>query len=403
MIPELQILEADTSKLTSRDPRNRNLVERLGTWYISARFVRKRYFRSTGFQVGEPGTAAARDALKGARQFRDNFLKALRDGRVKDLAGSMMKEPEASATLDEIASLYMTAVSVIGRPGVRTAKANVSALKRIVADVNCCDPEAVGRMSSDVLTPELLEAYAIQKIRPVNGDRAAADSVRRSVRSYMRQARSLFKPAVMRHYRALKLPNLMEFLRVSVCEDPPVQRQDYTPTELDILEKRGAELKGKNDGLYMVWLLGFHLGLRAGEMVSARWSWFITENGIREIHVCDRPAEGFWCKGFSGWVPVHDDVWAELVSLKRAGDEYLLPGGSETARHDVVNREFAGWMRAMGWTRRHCAHELRAYRGDKWRKADGYGDTVAQDWLRHASIETQRHYVTRHTIKPAIL
>lgn len=375
---------------------NHHLLERGGIWYVNIVFSRKRYLRSTGFSVDTRGESG----IRSARKWRDKFISHLKAGRLDVLEASRMKAAVVHCTIGDLLAKYLEAVSFDGVPSMETARNNAQALRKIVSDALGIEPDKVDSRSTDVLTAELLEDWARMKIDPVKDDREAADSARRSVRSYIRQARSVFKRTVTRCYRNLSLPNMTEFLRVLPCSDPAVVRQEYTPLELEILEKRGAELKGAADDLYLVWLLGFNLALRAGEMAAARWSWFMESDGIRQIHVCDRPAEGFYAKGFAGWVPVHDDVWAEIQRLRRPGDEYILPGGNDTNRYDLVNRTFATWMRAQGWTRRHCSHELRAYRGDKWRKE--LGADVCQDWMRHASIQTQSHYVTRHTVKPAI-
>ena len=81
------------------------------------------------------------------------------------------------------------------------------------------------------------------------------------------------------------------------------------------------------------------------------------------MRICRRPEEGFDPKGYDGWVPVADNVREELLSLRRPDDPYILPGGNKTNRRALVIRGLATWMREQGWSRLHCAHELRAYRG----------------------------------------
>jgi integrase len=148
--------------------------------------------------------------------------------------------------------------------------------------------------------------------------------------------------------------------------------------------------------------LGYYLALRPREMCHARWTWIEPAGDHWEMRVCRRPDEGFDPKRYSGWVPIADDVHEELLRLRRDLDPYILPGGNKTNREKLVNRALAVWMRDQGWIRQHCAHELRAYRGQVWR--DTYGLDVARDWLRHRDARTtQDHYTVNHNrSKPAI-
>jgi len=96
-------------------------------------------------------------------------------------------------------------------------------------------------------------------------------------------------------------------------------------------------------------------------------------------------------------MPVHDDVWTMLQCLRLGpvGDaEWCVPGGSHNQRYQAVTRRLAAALRAWGWTRRHCGHELRACAGQRWR--DVYGVETARDWLRHSSVAVQRHYTVGH-------
>jgi integrase len=185
-----------------------------------------------------------------------------------------------------------------------------------------------------------------------------------------------------------------------VCEDPQVHREELSPAEVAILG-RGAELATVAPAAYAAWLLGYYLALRAGEIAACRWTWFERRaDGVLECVVRDRPEENFSPKGYSGWIPVAENVWSLLQAI-RSDDVYVVPGGSHTARYNAVGRVLAGVMRSWGWTKLHCSHELRAYRGQKWR--DAYGAEVARDWLRHASLEVQRHYTVGHNTRHAPL
>jgi integrase len=139
-----------------------------------------------------------------------------------------------------------------------------------------------------------------------------------------------------------------------------------------------------------IWLLAFHLAMRAREISEARWEWIEPRDGRAWMHICARP--GFDPKGTAGWVPISAPVAAELLAIRGAsGAGYILGELPVTRRYDLVKRDFAAWMRRAGWARRHTAHELRAYRIHVWRRA--YGLDVARDWARHRNASvTESHY-----------
>lgn len=365
-----------------------HLIQRGGIWYVRVTFQGKAYLRSTG-------TASKEEA----RRFRNNFLKALQAGRTAALDDSRIRreEPkEEMATLGDVFDAYMEEVAVRGTPSIRTAQHNVAEFKRILRRaLGVDDPDTV---SASELKGDLARRYA-RKVLSVDMGPAELARRRRSARSSLRQARSVFKRNIMGAYRGLTLPprhQIREFCEEYVCEDPQVERAEFSVEEVRILQA-GVQLAEREDpGLYLAWMLAYYLALRAGEIAAARWSWIdATDRGDYEMRICSRPEEGFDPKGYSGWVPVSPDVYITMLKYRRPNDPYIVPGGNHTTRYETVTRGLAAWMRAQGWTRLHCAHELRAYRGQQWEQA--YGCEVRRDWMRHATLEVGRkHYTTNH-------
>jgi len=93
-------------------------------------------------------------------------------------------------------------------------------------------------------------------------------------------------------------------------------------------------------------------------------------------------------------VPVDAGLLDELRELSASCDGFVLPGESAHARQALVQRQFAGWMRRIGWDRREypkAAHELRKLCGSRW--FTELGPAVAQEWLGHKSVATTcAHY-----------
>jgi len=375
-------------------PDSRHLMLRNGVYYINMRWEGKRIFRSTKMT-----------ALSRARKYRSKFVRALMDDRIDALDKSRVQK-ERGATIGQVIEMYESEARAIGEPGKSTVRQNISTLRRIVRVARKVrEPD---KQPVSILDRDLVRAYANAVIPEEKaGDSEVVAARRRSVRSDLRQARSVFKRSMRGLYEPLNLPDTLQgFLDYMVCVDPPVNRDEYTTDERAILRavkgekgEFGSALRERDDkDVYVVWLLAFHLGMRANEIAKARWAWIVDG----EMEIRERPDEGFDPKGYSGWVPIHDQVMAELVKNKRPDDPYIVPGGSYTARYNSVTRELATWMRAQGWRRNHCAHELRAYRGQRWR--DEYGTEVMRDWLRHASEQTgMKHYTTNHNRQHAPL
>ena len=364
-----------------------NLTKRNGVYYLRKLYQGKRYNRSLSTGDKEIAWQRARQVWRAITQER---FDALEDTKLRN----------GYAKVGDVIAKYLQLVPNYRRPSAATASRNVSRLRRVLQDTGVADPDAA---STGILTGSLVREFAECKIPKGNNvTQVDREQAMRNVSSVLLQARSVFSKRFQCVYeRELHLPNLQEFLNERPCDNPKVQREEYSAGEIAILEA-GPELREKRADLYTVWMLGYYLGLRAGEMVAARWTWFERTDDRWELVVSRRPNEGFDPKGYSGWVPVADDVYAELLSLRTDLDPYILPGGNKTNRRRLVERELATWMRDKGWTRMHCSHELRAYCGQRWR--DAYGLEVARDWMRHKDARTtQDHYTVNHnTSQPPI-
>ncbi|MBM4094124.1 MAG: site-specific integrase [Planctomycetes bacterium] len=367
--------------------RTRNVVKRKlkdgYRYYLRVMRGGRRYLESLGTDNKDVARERARAKLQ-----------AIEAGRFEALAMSRARRPYA--TIGEIVQAYRRALATHAQPSPSTQRNNVSSLRKILRrGAGVEDPEAA---SAALLTGALVRAYARAVIPDGGPDR---ERRMRSVSSDLRQARSVFKRALRSAYRDLELPDLGEFMDERPCGNPPAERQEYSEEELTIL-RSGAQLRDSDPALYVVWMLGYYLALRAGEIAAARWSWIEEADGRIEMRICRRPEEGFDPKGYSGWVPLAPDVYQELLRYRRPDDPYIVPGGNRTNRYQAVVERLSDWMRGQGWRRLHCSHELRAYRGQCWRAA--YGLDTARDWLRHAaSVTTARHYTVNHnTASPAL-
>jgi hypothetical protein len=86
-------------------------------------------------------------------------------------------------------------------------------------------------------------------------------------------------------------------------------------------------------------------------------------------------------------------VYAALQALRRPDDPYILPGGHPSGRSHLVNREFATWMRSIGWDRvtyPKAAHELRKLAGSMWYTHAGL--QWAARWLGDTAATVDHYY-----------
>lgn len=309
-----------------------------------------------------------------------NDLETLRKTRVKS----------NYSTIGEIISTYMDLVMVHNRPLPYTARINAAALRRILRRV--FEKDTV----DDIRSNELKGKVIIDFLRlMINNDAQKKDrnSQRRTAASTVAKARSVFSKAKMKEYRmaGLKLPNIDDFMEIHV-ERPEVQWAPPAENDIKTLIQASEELK--RTPLRAVWIMAYGSALRAKEMYFARWTWIEERDGCHWFKIIKRPEENFEPKGVSGWSPIPENLYKELMSMRRLGDPFILAGENITARHDLVEREFPNWVRSIlpGWDRGHMAHEMRALRINDW--AMEYGLSIAKSWARHENcVVTRRHYV----------
>jgi len=352
---------------------NRNLKVRDGTYYWRQRIKNKNYCESlhvpfTGLKKEEK-EAIARMGEK-QRLARDDNFSALEITRTKI----------AVASIGTVIERYKRAANSYGiQPA--TVKKNINSLKLVLAAENSQDAED---LPSSVLTGKLVRTYRDKVLSSREGDEASQDRARRTVRSTLRQARSIFARWTRDEYKGLKLPDLEEFLRSGAMR---VHDKLYVYPPAALVEKtmeagRKLPANGHSD-LYSVFLLAYDCGMRAGEILAAKTDWIC--DGYIEV----RFGKQWTTRRVGRKVPLNPETQAELKAVLRKGEQHIIPGAHKTARKILVERDFADWMRAIGWTADeyiHTTHELRALRGSKWYTEQGAN--VARDCLGHTSVVT---------------
>jgi integrase len=295
------------------------------------------------------------------------------------------------STVGALLDAYEAICRECGRPARRTVEENVRSLARIVRVTRGGDPrdvscgELTGRLLRDYLSAELPEEE--------DAEPGEADRTRRSVAAAVAHARSVVPPGLAGRYeeRGVTLPNLTSFRGERICEAPRVDRSDPPEAEVAALLQAAGRLPAERPDLWTVWVLAYDCGMRVREIQACRWTWFRERDGRMWVEIRRRPEEFFEPKGTSGWTYVNKAAWAALSAMPRTWDPWVVRGGSDararsegrdTQSRDLIEREFAEWMRAIGWSGPHCAHDLRYLRGVAWYRA--FGSECRERWLRHA-------------------
>lgn len=297
------------------------------------------------------------------------------------------------ATLGDLVRVYGAEASARGlRPA--TISGNIACLRKIVA-ASCGEPDQV-RVAE--LARQTVTAYVAAQ-RPETSAPDALARSRRTVKSKLRQARSLFTPWALEAYEdaGLSVSVCPMFMKAQGVSNRGISYQYERPpqNEVDSILAAAAQLETEAPELYAVFLLVYPVAMRATEAAWARLDWLVDTGNGWEMRI-PVSAEFQTKSGRSRAVPVHPDVVRALqAQAARSGTGYILPGASPTARDNLVARVFSEWMHNAGWKRRKAAQELRALMGCRWFTEQGA--EVAQALLGHKSVATTCQYYARYS------
>jgi integrase len=379
--------------LNSKGERIPYLFHRGGRYYAVCRgFDKEKETTRRFIQALPDGTQS--EAAKSAKQYQQMVARQ----QWENVLALKVRRPVSWATIGQIIQVYQDVTRRLGHPSVTTVNHNIEALKRIIT-------WGTGREAADgtectILTKTLLVDYANAFLAGKTGeDRTAAT---RTITSVVRSARSIFarKIELQPEYEALHFPpdlaGFKLFMPVKAEKYQYVMPPEglYEPT-LKAARKLRESADSDERNLYLVHLLVFDLALRASEAAAARWSWIERVDGRDgkiswRLDVRDRPEDNFFVKGSSGHIPIPAKVLEHLQAFRRDDDPFILPGGFDTPRLNLVMRDYATWLRGQGWETQKAAHEMRKLKGSFWRHS--YGLDRAHAWLRHASYQTTIDY-----------
>jgi hypothetical protein len=367
---------------------------RADNFWVKFSFGGRVVFRSTGVNAKGMAAECGRKMLRAAIENRWDALDATKLRNDKPLAsiGSLMERYR-----EQIHTYNLTIEA-------RTVTGVVSAVKSVLKRVY---PGDVEKLSSGVLTEQLVEKFFAEYVKEAGDDYLARDSKIRGANATLRNARSMFSAHGMKCYRGLNLPDLTKFLKTRIVEDPDV-RHEGIPDEVMWEIVQAAEcLRSECPPLYVAHLLYRHLGMRNDEVENSRVEWIVRRPG--EVFLPDgerREIAGYmsikrrsyWIpKRSTGDVPISPDVMAIIdeLSAGKGANDYLIDAPHPTARYDLVYLDHGDFVRPWLEAFPKKSYELRRWAAT--RVAKRQGEEFAERFLRHKSTTTAgRHYITDH-------
>lgn len=251
---------------------------------------------------------------------------------------------------------------------------------------------AVSGLSSNVLTAELIghyvthryaqgpKIYAFEKrpphmepAKPGEWNDLDLERIKKSTGTVIAHARALFahksKGAgnlicpVKGIYTDMRLPDTLEEFKKCFTFPTPEDPEYEIPTTrvLSKLWNGLPALKTENPEAYKVFKIAVDTGLRLNEIRFLMWEQINELPDMVQITVKNNGVNGGTKSGKSRPVKLSGGLYRELCEMETS-ETYVVGGGHEFRKWQV-GKDVSAWMRAMGWKRRQCAHEMRKWMG----------------------------------------
>ena len=278
-------------------------------------------------------------------------------------------------------------------------------------------PAELDNYSTILITKELVTNYAQHKFTSGEIEGKVRAHVEVTISSTLSQARSVFSvnsrapKTPCDYYAEISLnlpPQVQEFHKAQKAfrvSPPAYQRPDEDL--IDGTLRAGRKLKESNPNLFLAFNMAYELGLRPGEALHAKWTWFKQrKNGDVEVTV-----RGDLLKiGEEGWegpkhstterpgrtIAIKREVFNDILPFFNSDDPdgYVIPLPTQTARYALTEIELNDFMRRLGWTKENgfikASYELRKLRGsDYYAKL---GAEQAKNFLGHSSVVTTEKF-----------
>ena len=322
--------------------------------------------------------------------------------------------PLADTTL----SGYLSGLYKIVGVGTGILTADETATQKKVSQIHA--------LPLSVLNSKTINTWMSAMLKPVKNDEKAKDSVHETINNRLRCARGVFsrKTVKKKIYAGLNIPALKDLRETPLM--PVLSKEKYRLPEekvIDAIWANADSLLVDHPRTWFCFKLCSYAGLRKGEVLAMRWSWFIVEDG--QLYIETKVERDFKTKGLAvRRIGVPEELKAELQreALKRGwpmdATDHVVPKGKAGAgtivegdkgwfgdRNDgkTACRGFTAlgkYMTKHGWERRQKAHELRKIFATRVNMFNNTIDVMTA--LGHKDIKTTKRYVMPSTPKPVM-
>jgi len=246
------------------------------------------------------------------------------------------------------------------------------------------------------LTPAKIQQWKLSFVASAGDDPVRQRSARISANSFLRRAKSLFAPDLMKQLEKVSFPNPLPFDGVELYKRASMRYQGG----FDVFGLIGAakkELAERAPEQFKVFLLAVMAGLRRREIDTLEWSAFQWERGTIRIE----PTKWFHPKSEDsiGDVEIDPELVEVFCEYHAKAKGCFVIESKVRPRLDVkwehyrctsVFEKLIAWLQAKGVTAKTPLHTLRKEFGS--RVAAEHGIYAASRLLRHADITTTAQY-----------
>ena len=234
----------------------------------------------------------------------------------------------------------------------------------------------VGDFDMGSVTDKMIRDFKSKSLGGIK-DQALIQSKKRTINSNIRQLKALFS-------RASLFENFdMSFVDILRSQEfYKGLKKQYRLPPLDLIQKT-FDLWPTTDGdVHTLIGMALHFGLRRGEILHARRSWFDLAGEKARVNIMAeldfRPKGGH--EGFT----MGTKSMATSILNKASGDDYLITSRADSGRpaFEKALKE----LRAIGWERPSPMHELRKLFGSYIATTESI--YISQKFLRHADSST---------------
>lgn len=254
------------------------------------------------------------------------------------------------------------------------------------------DEIKLARLTADVITK-----WQRDRVGAAGNSETAKASARRTCNSYVRCARSLFSPGIIKGLKEIVLPNPLPFAGVELLPSGSMKYVSRINAQTLIAAAKST-LKTNDPETYKAFLLAFGAGMRKSEIDLAQWDMVDFDKAVISL----RETEWLHLKtdDSAGEITPDAEVLEELRSFKHDGAGTFILESERPPRNDsrrpyyrceeTFDRLYK-WLRAHGIKSNKPLHELRKEIGAIITSDQGI--YAASCYLRHSDMTTTaRHY-----------